>query len=100
MCFGPDAATYRTELYPRYHADRPPMPEELAVQWVQCRDFFERFGWSVLDHDSLEADDLLGSLAKVEADAGGEALLYTDRKSIRLNSSHANISYAVFCLKK
>src|SRR5258707_5002465 len=25
---------------------------------------------------------------------------YTDRKSTRLNSSHANISYAVFCLKK
>src|SRR3712207_7898574 len=30
-------------------------------------------------------------------DAGGAAL---DRKSTRLNSSHANISYAVFCLKK
>src|SRR3712207_8328497 len=27
-------------------------------------------------------------------------LIYTDRKSTRLNSSHANISYAVFCLKK
>src|SRR3712207_8648165 len=27
-------------------------------------------------------------------------LLHTDRKSTRLNSSHANISYAVFCLKK
>src|SRR3712207_7750528 len=31
---------------------------------------------------------------------GGEAELQTDRKSTRLNSSHANISYAVFCLKK
>src|SRR3712207_7103665 len=30
----------------------------------------------------------------------GDALLETDRKSTRLNSSHANISYAVFCLKK
>src|SRR5258707_10166327 len=28
------------------------------------------------------------------------AVLHTDRKSTRLNSSHANISYAVFCLKK
>ena len=25
-CFGPDAATYRTELYPAYHAHRPPIP--------------------------------------------------------------------------
>src|SRR3712207_8497691 len=30
----------------------------------------------------------------------GEDLTYLDRKSTRLNSSHANISYAVFCLKK
>src|SRR3712207_8627428 len=34
--------------------------------------------------------------ARVSAGEGGEA----DRKSTRLNSSHANISYAVFCLKK
>src|SRR3712207_8611418 len=32
--------------------------------------------------------------------AGEEVLLLTDRKSTRLNSGHANISYAVFCLKK
>src|SRR3712207_8483608 len=32
--------------------------------------------------------------------AAGEALGRLDRKSTRLNSSHANISYAVFCLKK
>src|SRR3712207_8343442 len=30
----------------------------------------------------------------------GASLLVLDRKSTRLNSSHANISYAVFCLKK
>src|SRR3712207_9006463 len=35
----------------------------------------------------------------VEADAP-EAEAWVDRKSTRLNSSHANISYAVFCLKK
>src|SRR5947209_11727293 len=29
-----------------------------------------------------------------------DVLIYEDRKSTRLNSSHANISYAVFCLKK
>src|SRR3712207_7613857 len=35
-----------------------------------------------------------------EADAGAEGDQGRDRKSTRLNSSHANISYAVFCLKK
>src|SRR3712207_6901703 len=37
-------------------------------------------------------------LARGEVDVGAEA--EPDRKSTRLNSSHANISYAVFCLKK
>src|SRR3712207_7344525 len=35
-----------------------------------------------------------------EQHARSEALEHQDRKSTRLNSSHANISYAVFCLKK
>src|SRR5690606_14003553 len=30
LCFGPDAASYRTELFPQYHADRDEVPDELA----------------------------------------------------------------------
>src|SRR3712207_8817758 len=37
---------------------------------------------------------------KARPAVGGGALTPLDRKSTRLNSSHANISYAVFCLKK
>ncbi len=36
MCFGAEAAEYRTEAFPAYHAHRPPMPEGLAVQWAQA----------------------------------------------------------------
>src|SRR3712207_7850437 len=44
---------------------------------------------------------LPGVLGHARVDqAGVEELLLGDRKSTRLNSSHANISYAVFCLKK
>src|SRR5947209_3366954 len=52
MCFGAEAAVYRKELYPAYHADRPPMPDELAEQWHDARAFFEGFGWLVLEHDT------------------------------------------------
>src|SRR5258707_9839976 len=41
----------------------------------------------------------LGTVAQILFDHGG-ASDRADRKSTRLNSSHANISYAVFCLKK
>src|SRR5947209_20347881 len=44
---------------------------------------------------------LLGKIvAQMRPGAGGEEDGVPDRKSTRLNSSHANISYAVFCLKK
>ncbi|MGH2688446.1 MAG: DNA polymerase ligase N-terminal domain-containing protein, partial [Actinomycetota bacterium] len=77
VCFGAEAAQYRVELYPGYHADRPPMPAGLEPQWAAAPAFFDAFGWDVIGHDTLEADDLLGSLAAVEAEAEGRALLFT-----------------------
>lgn len=82
LCFGPDAAAYRTELYSGYHAERPEMPELLRPQWDEAPGFFERFGWQTAGHDQLEADDLLGSLARLEADAGGRALLMTGDRDL------------------
>ena len=77
LCFGAEAAVYRVELYRPYHAKRPEMPPELARQWAMADDFFGAFGWYVEHHETLEADDLLGSLATTETEAGGTALLYT-----------------------
>jgi len=77
LCFGAEAATYRTDAFPGYHADRPPMPGDLRHQWGQARTFFGAFGWNHLDAGDLEADDLLGTLAGLEREAGGTALLFT-----------------------
>src|SRR3712207_7302436 len=43
---------------------------------------------------------LVGRRANAADRTGSQGRLEQDRKSTRLNSSHANISYAVFCLKK
>jgi len=94
LCFGPDAASYRTELYPAYHAVREPVPDELAPQFAACRDFFEAFGWTVAASDSLEADDLLGSYAHIEAKAGGRALLLTgDRDMYQCAGERVTVLY-------
>jgi 5'-3' exonuclease len=94
LCFGPDAATYRTELYPAYHAARPEMPDGLKHQWSQARHYFEAFGWTVADHDSLEADDLLGSFASLETKAGGTTLLMTgDRDMFQCASDSVTVLY-------
>ena len=94
MCFGPDAAPYRVELYDGYHADRPPVPDELDWQFAQARGFFEAFGWYVDHDDSVEADDLLGSYAAAETEAGGTTLILTgDRDMYQCASDSVTVLY-------
>jgi 5'-3' exonuclease len=77
LCWGAEKAAYRAELYAPYHADRPPMPPELERQWADAPGFFSAFGWRSASDDELEADDLLGSLARTETAAGGDTLIFT-----------------------
>jgi len=94
LCFGPDAATYRVELYSGYHAERPDVPDDLAPQFAACGDFFEPFGWTVANHDTLEADDLLGTYARMESEAGGETLLLTgDRDMFQCATGDVTVLY-------
>jgi len=95
LCFGPDAASYRTELYPAYHAEREAaMPDDLLPQFAACRPFFEAFGWTVATSDDLEADDLLGTYARREAEAGGRALLLTgDRDMYQCAGERVTVLY-------
>ena len=94
LCFGAEAAVYRTELYPPYHAARPPVPDELGHQWADSAEFFGAFGWVLEGHETLEADDLLGSFARTEADAGGTALLFTgDRDMFQCVSEQVQVLF-------
>jgi DNA polymerase-1 len=95
LCFGPDAAHYRTELYPAYHAEREEaMPDELAPQFAAAREFFSAFDWTVATSPDLEADDLLGSYARLEAEAGGRALLLTgDRDMYQCAAERVTVLY-------
>jgi len=94
LCFGPDAARYRVELYAPYHADRPPVPDQLAPQFADAPEFFAAFGWTSVIDDELEADDVMGSLAKAEEKAGGEALLMTgDRDLFQCVTPNVKVLY-------
>jgi 5'-3' exonuclease len=94
LCFGPDAADYRVELFDGYHAQRPEVPDTLAPQFAACRDFFEAFGWVVAVSETLEADDLLGAYARSETAAGGETLVMTgDRDMFQCADEHVKVLY-------
>jgi DNA polymerase-1 len=94
LCFGAEAAHYRVELYSGYHADRPEMPDLLEAQWSASHDLFSAFGWQIAEHETLEADDLLGSLAEAETAAGGTTLIMTgDRDMFQCASESVTILY-------
>lgn len=94
MCFGAEAASYRVELFPAYHADRPPVPDALAWQFSHAPELFSAFGWGVESSDEVEADDLLGSLATVEAGAGGRGLIVTgDRDMYQCVSDEVSVLF-------
>ena len=80
---------------PAYHAEREAaMPDELSPQFAAAREFFEAFGWTVATSDSLEADDLLGTYASREAEAGGRALLLTgDRDMYQCAGERVTVLY-------
>jgi 5'-3' exonuclease len=94
ICFGAEQAPYRVELYAGYHAQRPPMPEALAWQFAKAPELFAALGWHVADTPKLEADDLLGAYAELEAASGGETLLLTgDRDMYQCVDEHTRVLY-------
>jgi DNA polymerase-1 len=94
LCFGPDAAEYRVELYEPYHAARPPVPDELAPQFEAAPDLFASFGWTSAISEDHEADDVMGSLAIAEEKAGGTALILTgDRDMFQCVTKAVKVLY-------
>jgi 5'-3' exonuclease len=94
LTYGPDAAHYRVELYPGYHADREELPDDFAPQYGDSREFFEAFAWLIASHDSLEADDVMGSYAQAESGAGGRTLLMTgDRDMFQCVDDQVSVLY-------
>jgi len=81
-CVGAEQADYRVALYPAYHAHRDPMPAALAEQWGKAPALLESLGWTVSGSDTLEADDVMFSMARVEEAGGGRAQLVTGDRDL------------------
>jgi DNA polymerase-1 len=81
-CMGAEQADYRVQLYPPYHAHRDPMPPELARQWKLAPALLASLGWVGATSDTLEADDVMFSLARAEEAASGRALLISGDRDL------------------
>jgi DNA polymerase-1 len=72
--------TFRDDLYPQYKANRPPMPEELRAQVEPMMAIVEALGFPILRIDGVEADDVIGTLAREAAREGAVVTISTSDK--------------------
>jgi 5'-3' exonuclease len=80
IVFDTAAPTFRHRQYPEYKAHRPPIPEDLVIQIPRVRALLEAWGIPLVEQEGVEADDLIGSLAREAERAGGEVWILTGDK--------------------
>ena len=71
---------FRHEMFPDYKANRKPMPEELAEQLPRLRELLDAWGVAVLEKEGVEADDVMGTVARASVDVCDQAWFYTGDK--------------------
>ena len=82
MVFDAKGPTFRHELYAEYKANRPPMPAELRQQLESILDFTRMLGLPLLQVDGVEADDVIGTLARLAEEAGMHCVISTGDKDM------------------
>lgn len=90
------APTFRHRMYDAYKAGRRAMPDELAQQMPVSRDFAAMLGLHILSREGYEADDILGTLARMAEESGDctAYLLTGDRDALQLISPRVHVLLA------
>ncbi len=80
--FDASGPTFRDEWYPEYKANRSPMPDDLRRQIEPIHEVVKLLGWPVLMVPGIEADDAIGTLARVGAQSGHKVIVSTGDKDL------------------
>jgi DNA polymerase I len=83
VVFDAKGPTFRHDLYEDYKANRPPMPEDMAVQLPFIRKVVENLGITMLQESGYEADDIIGTLARVGESEGFHVVVISGDKDFR-----------------
>jgi len=82
VVFDVSAPTFRDKLFASYKAQRPPMPDDLAVQIPFVRRYCEAMRFPILEYPGYEADDVIGSLARQAAGEDLDVYIVTSDKDL------------------
>ena len=92
VAFDVKAPTFRHQMYDAYKGTRKPMPAELHEQVPVLKDVLHAMGIATMEKAGLEADDLLGTVAKRSEARGMEVtVLSGDRDLLQLATEHIRI---------
>ncbi|MGF6710558.1 DNA polymerase-1 [Luteibacter sp. W1I16] len=88
VCDAP-GRTFRDDLYPEYKANRPSMPDDLRAQIDPMMKIVGALGFPILCVPGVEADDVIGTLARQAADQGIDTIISTgDKDFAQLVGAH------------
>ena len=92
VAFDLPAPTFRHRQYALYKAQRKPMPDDLSVQMPLLKDVLSAMGIKQLSAEGWEADDVLGTVAKLcEADGWDCEIVTGDRDSFQLITEKTDV---------
>lgn len=82
VVFDAPGKTFRDDLYDQYKANREAMPDDLRVQIEPLHQIVKALGYPLIVESGVEADDVIGTLAKIAGDAGHDVLISTGDKDM------------------
>ena len=92
IAFDLPVPTFRHRMYEGYKANRKGMPNELAEQLPKLKELLKYLGYTLVEHEGFEADDILGTLAKICEETENECVIATgDRDSFQLISDKVSV---------
>ncbi|HEX7385704.1 MAG TPA: DNA polymerase I [Castellaniella sp.] len=80
--FDAHGGSFRNQLYPQYKANRPPMPPDMRSQIEPIHEAARALGWSVIVQPGVEADDVIGTLARMASEGGFYTIISTGDKDL------------------
>ena len=92
VVFDAKGKTFRDDIYPEYKANRPPMPDELRSQIAPLHEIIKAMGLPLIIEDGVEADDVIGTLARQASEQGIDTLISTgDKDMAQLVNEHVTL---------
>ncbi len=82
VIFDPKGKTFRNDLYPEYKANRPPMPDDLRNQIAPLHEMIKAMGIPLVVIDNVEADDVIGTIAKQISAQNKDMIIATGDKDM------------------